>query len=62
MIYYNRSQFVHLKILLLLSIDGVTLCTSMEEVENTFKMLLGKTNGLGLSNATILVQEYLTGK
>ena len=33
----------------------------MEEVEQTFRMLLGKTNGLGLSNATVLVQEFLTG-
>ena len=41
--------------------DGVTLCGSMEEVESTFRMLFGKTNGIGLSNLTVLVQEYLTG-
>ena len=30
-------------------------------MEDTFNMLLGKTNGLGLNNLTVLVQEYLTG-
>lgn len=41
--------------------DGVTLCFSLEEAKSTFESLLGKTNGVGLVNEAVLVQEFLEG-
>mmetsp|Transcript_8819 Transcript_8819/g.19233 ORF Transcript_8819/g.19233 Transcript_8819/m.19233 type:complete len:434 (-) Transcript_8819:508-1809(-) len=42
--------------------DGVTLCLSKEDVEVAFHLLIGKINGLGMVNSSILVQEYLEGQ
>jgi predicted ATP-grasp superfamily ATP-dependent carboligase len=42
--------------------DGVTLCHSMEDVQAAFMKLIGKVNGLGLTNRELLVQEYLEGQ
>jgi hypothetical protein len=41
--------------------DSVTLCRSMEDVEKAFLAIIGRPNGLGLFNSTVLIQEYLTG-
>jgi biotin carboxylase len=42
--------------------DDVFLCTSFEEAEVAFSRILGKINGLGLVNESVLVQEFLVGK
>ena len=42
--------------------DDVTLCRSEEEVQRAFGHILGKVNGLGLVNNSVLVQEYLEGQ
>jgi hypothetical protein len=42
--------------------DDVTLCRSEEEVQRAFGHILGKVNGLGLVNSSVLVQEYLEGQ
>jgi hypothetical protein len=42
--------------------DDVTLCRSEEEVQRAFGHILGKVNGLGLVNNSVLVQEYLDGQ
>ena len=34
----------------------------MEEAETAFTRILGKRNGLGLINESVLVQEFLVGK
>ena len=41
--------------------DGVTLCTSREEVSAAFKKLFNKKNRVGLINEAVLVQEFLDG-
>jgi biotin carboxylase len=40
----------------------VTLCRSEEEVRRAFGHILGKVNGLGLVNESVLIQEYLEGQ
>lgn len=42
--------------------DDVFLCTSLEEAELAFQRILGKINGIGLLNESVLVQEFLEGK
>jgi biotin carboxylase len=42
--------------------EDVTLCRSHEEVQRAFGHILGKVNGLGLVNNSVLVQEYLDGQ
>jgi biotin carboxylase len=42
--------------------DDVFLCTSKEEAEVAFNRILGKVNGLGQINESVLVQEFLVGK
>ena len=42
--------------------DDVFLCSSVEEAKTAFVRILGKRNGLGLINDSVLVQEYLVGK
>eukprot|EP00604_Paraphysomonas_vestita_P002484 CAMPEP_0174818284 /NCGR_PEP_ID=MMETSP1107-20130205/943_1 /TAXON_ID=36770 /ORGANISM="Paraphysomonas vestita, Strain GFlagA" /LENGTH=366 /DNA_ID=CAMNT_0016029931 /DNA_START=229 /DNA_END=1326 /DNA_ORIENTATION=+ len=42
--------------------DDVTLCRSEDEVKRAFGHILGKVNGLGLVNNSVLVQEYLEGQ
>lgn len=42
--------------------DDVFLCTDFESAEVAFNRILGKRNGLGLINNSVLVQEYLQGK
>lgn len=42
--------------------DGVTLCLSKDQVQETFHFLIGRVNGLGLSNHSVLIQEYLEGE
>ncbi|RHY38374.1 hypothetical protein DYB30_010124 [Aphanomyces astaci] len=41
--------------------EDVTLCLSMEQAHSTFSTILGKVNGLGLTNTCVLVQEFLDG-
>ena len=41
--------------------DDVTLCHSLADVQKAFGNIMGKTNGLGLVNQAVLVQEYLEG-
>mmetsp|Transcript_8770 Transcript_8770/g.13114 ORF Transcript_8770/g.13114 Transcript_8770/m.13114 type:complete len:567 (-) Transcript_8770:1551-3251(-) len=41
--------------------DDVTLCLSIQEVQNAFGHIMGKVNGLGLVNKAVLVQEFLEG-
>ena len=41
--------------------DGVTLCTSREEVSAAFKKLFNQKNRVGLINEAVLVQEFLDG-
>ncbi|CAI5720303.1 unnamed protein product [Peronospora destructor] len=40
----------------------VVLCLSLGEAKQTFDGILGKTNGLGLQNDAVLLQEYLEGE
>ena len=42
--------------------DDVTLCMSVQDVQNAFGNIMGKVNGLGLVNKAVLVQEYLEGQ
>ena len=42
--------------------DDVTLCMSVQDVQNAFGNIMGKINGLGLVNKAVLVQEYLEGQ
>lgn len=42
--------------------DGVSLCTSREELKERFDTLYGATNVLGLKNNALVLQEYLEGK
>jgi biotin carboxylase len=42
--------------------DDVTLCQSIQDVQNAFGNIMGKINGLGLVNKAVLVQEYLEGQ
>ena len=42
--------------------DDVTLCRSFNEVKDAFGHILGKVNGLGLVNHSVLVQEFLEGQ
>lgn len=42
--------------------DDVFLCTTVTQAENAFNRILGKMNGLGLLNTSVLVQEFLEGK
>jgi biotin carboxylase len=42
--------------------DDVTLCQSITDVQTAFSTIMGKTNGLGLVNKAVLVQEYLEGQ
>lgn len=41
--------------------EDVTLCHSIDEVKAAFSRIIGKKNGLGLINHSVLVQEYLEG-
>ncbi|EQC37912.1 hypothetical protein SDRG_04930 [Saprolegnia diclina VS20] len=41
--------------------EDVTLCLSLDEAKDTFHTILGKINGLGLTNEAVLVQEFLEG-
>lgn len=41
--------------------DSVTLCNNIDDVKEAFNNIMGKSNGLGLKNEAILVQEYLEG-
>jgi biotin carboxylase len=41
--------------------EDVTLCQDLLGVQTAFGNIIGKVNGLGLVNKTILVQEYLEG-
>ncbi|KAF0695209.1 Aste57867_13973 [Aphanomyces stellatus] len=41
--------------------EDVALCLSLDEAEETFTSILGKVNGLGLTNTCVLAQEYLDG-
>ena len=41
---------------------SVFLCCNIEEAETAFTRILGKRNGLGLINESVLVQEFLVGK
>ncbi|KAJ1463261.1 ATP-grasp domain-containing protein [Pelagophyceae sp. CCMP2097] len=41
--------------------DGVTACRSVADVREAVQTLVGKTNGLGLVNDGVLVQEFLQG-
>ncbi|KDO26061.1 hypothetical protein SPRG_20619 [Saprolegnia parasitica CBS 223.65] len=41
--------------------EDVTLCLSLDEAKETFHAILGKINGLGLTNEAVLVQEFLEG-
>jgi len=41
--------------------DDVTLCHSPEQVQRAYGNIMGKTNGLGLVNEGVLVQEFLEG-
>ncbi|RHY25963.1 hypothetical protein DYB32_007986 [Aphanomyces invadans] len=41
--------------------EDVTLCLSEDEAHKTFDAILGKVNGLGLTNTCVLVQEFLDG-
>ncbi|OQS06403.1 hypothetical protein THRCLA_01559 [Thraustotheca clavata] len=41
--------------------EDVTLCFTMEQAHDTFDAILGKVNGLGLTNVAVLVQEFLEG-
>ena len=42
--------------------DDVTLCLSLGEVRAAFTHIMGKVNGLGLVNGSVLVQEFLEGQ
>lgn len=42
--------------------DDVFLCQSKDEAIAAFNKILGKVNGIGLLNDSVLVQEYLQGK
>eukprot|EP00596_Hydrurales_sp_CCMP1899_P000255 CAMPEP_0119051766 /NCGR_PEP_ID=MMETSP1177-20130426/73276_1 /TAXON_ID=2985 /ORGANISM="Ochromonas sp, Strain CCMP1899" /LENGTH=963 /DNA_ID=CAMNT_0007031083 /DNA_START=116 /DNA_END=3007 /DNA_ORIENTATION=- len=42
--------------------DDVFLCSTISEAETAFTRILGKRNGLGLINESVLVQEFLVGK
>ena len=42
--------------------EDVTLCKSIQELEQAFHRIIGKVNGLGLLNEEVLVQEYLSGQ
>jgi biotin carboxylase len=42
--------------------EDVTLCRSVEELQDAFGHIMGKVNGLGLVNNAVLVQEYLSGQ
>lgn len=41
--------------------DSINLCKNIEEVEAAFQAIIGRHNGIGLLNSTVLIQEYLTG-
>ena len=41
--------------------EDVTLCRSIEEVQEAYEHIMGKVNGLGLTNQSVLIQEYLDG-
>ncbi|OQS05326.1 hypothetical protein THRCLA_20652 [Thraustotheca clavata] len=41
--------------------DDVSLCKSLEDVENAYKSVIGKVNHLGIQNTALLIQEYLEG-
>jgi len=41
--------------------DDVTLCLSLAQVQAAVTHIIGKTNGLGLVNGAVLVQEFLEG-
>ena len=41
--------------------DDVTLCLSADAVQRAYGNIMGKTNGLGLVNEGVLVQEFLEG-
>ena len=42
--------------------DDVFLCSSLVDAEEAFERILGKRNGVGLINESVLVQEFLVGK
>ena len=42
--------------------EDVTLCLSMTDVQVAYGNIIGKVNGLGLVNTSVLVQEYLEGQ
>jgi hypothetical protein len=42
--------------------DDVTLCLSLDDVKAAFGNIIGKVNGLGLVNSSLLVQEFLEGQ
>ena len=42
--------------------DDVFLCDTKEDAITAFNRILGKRNGLGLLNESVLVQEFLVGK
>ena len=41
--------------------EDVTLCRDVKELEKAYFAILGKVNGLGITNTTVLIQEYLDG-
>jgi biotin carboxylase len=41
--------------------DDVTLCGSLEELQQAFGNIMGKINGIGQVNEGVLVQEFLEG-
>jgi biotin carboxylase len=42
--------------------DGVSICSSAEEVRAAFAQLEGTKNVLGLTNYAVLLQEFLKGE
>ena len=42
--------------------DDVFLCSSLDDAEVAFERILGKRNGVGLINESVLAQEFLVGK
>lgn len=41
--------------------DDVVLCNTLDQAQDAVSRIIGKVNGLGLVNTSILVQEYLEG-
>jgi biotin carboxylase len=41
--------------------DDVALCSTFEEAKQAFQRIIGKINVLGITNTSVLIQEYLEG-